>query len=53
MKGDQHGHKRFAGGTIYCPRAQRRFHLGLNHGYPDEYVCPGCNVRIPARKVKR
>lgn len=48
MKRSQRGHKRFIGGVIYCPRREKRVHLGLDHHYGQEFVCPGCGVRIDA-----
>lgn len=46
----QRGHKRFVGGTVYCPWSERRVQLGLKHKYGDEFLCPGCGVRIEATK---
>ena len=45
------GHMRFVGGTILCPRISRRYNLGLDHHIHDEFVCPGCGVRVPAKVV--
>jgi hypothetical protein len=44
----QRGHKRFIGGVVYCPRRETRQHLGLDHLYGQEFICPGCGVRIDA-----
>jgi len=30
---------------------EKRFRLHVGHRYFDEFVCPGCNVRIPSPKV--
>ena len=44
----QRGHLRFIGSTIRCPRAEKRINLGIEHRYGQEFVCPGCGVRIDA-----
>ncbi len=49
MSSDQRGHMRFIGGTIYCPRMERRYNLGLGHPYPGAFVCPGCGVKVPVK----
>lgn len=48
MTDTQLGHMRFVAGTILCPRMERRYNLGDDHRYGQEFVCPGCGVRIPA-----
>jgi hypothetical protein len=49
----QYGHRRYVGGTVYCPRMAKRYNLGLDHRIQDEFVCPGCGVRIPAIQVAK
>ncbi len=51
MSSQEHGHMRFVGGTIYCPRMERRYNLGLAHRIHSGFVCPGCGVRIPAKAL--
>jgi transcription initiation factor IIE alpha subunit len=35
-------------GAVYCPRVEKRVKLGDDYRYGQEFVCPGCGVRVEA-----
>jgi len=53
LPGKTFGHLRFVGARVYCPRVERRVKLSADHRYGDEFVCPGCGVKVPARSGQR